>query len=119
MQGTAVFWSIISVTSALHIMTNNMPLSDSNIDGSNVSLPSDQHLDCYDQANGFGNRVSIGTTPVPNLSQSPYYFDNRIQSCNFNGIYILYDGYTYNQGNLNVSTKQIIELDMELTKLGN
>ena len=50
--------------------------------------------------------------PVPDLGASPYYFDNRIQSCLYNGIYILYDGRNYNMNNLNVSKTFLYILDM-------
>ena len=62
-----------------------------------------QQLDCYDQPNCYGTRITIGSSPVPDLANAPYYFDNRIVSCMYNGIYNLYDGWYYNQDNLNVS----------------
>ena len=102
MKGAAVFLGLLSAASALYIVPSNRPLYNFTIAGRKVSLGQDQHLDCYDQTNCFGTRVSIGTNPVPDLGQSPYYFDNRIQSCMFNGIYMLYDNRNYNQNNLNV-----------------
>ena len=65
----------------------------------------DQYIYCYDGPNCGGIRIQINIDPVPDLGQSPYYFDNRIQSCLYNGIYILYDGRNYNVDNLNVSKK--------------
>ena len=65
----------------------------------------DQYLYCYDGPNCAGIRIQINTDPVYDLGASPYYFDNRIVSCLYNGIYILYDGRNFNQDNLNVSQK--------------
>ena len=107
MKGVAIFLGLLSAASALYIIPSNRPRYNETVVGRSgaSSLDQDQHLDCYDQENGYGSRVSIGTTPVPDLNQSPYYFDNRIRSCNYNGIYILYDEYNYNQNNLNVNIK--------------
>merc|ERR1712018_285764 len=65
---------------------------------STVSLRvgSNQNLRCFDQVNESGYYVNFGTTAVPDLSRSPYNFDNRAVSCRFNGIYFLYDNYNYN-----------------------
>ena len=62
-------------------------------------------LYCYDEPNCQGYRVRIENDDlaVPDLAQHPYYFDNRIQSCVFNGMFILYDGIYYNENNLGVS----------------
>ena len=119
MKGVAIFLGLLSAASALYIIPSNRPLYNATVVGRSgvSSLDQDQHLDCYDQENGYGSRVSIGTTPVPDLNQSPYYFDNRIRSCNYNGIYILYDEYNYNQNNLNVNIKWIIGSNMKLIKL--
>ena len=112
MKGAIVLLCFLSAAAALHVMPSNRPLykeSPSSVAKSalGLGLNSDQRMDCYDSANGYGSSVHIGTSPVPDLNQSPYYFDNRIESCNFNGIYILYDGYNYNQGNLNVSSNSV------------
>ena len=81
---------------------------------STVSLRvgSNQNLRCFDQVNESGYYVNIGTTAVPDLSRSPYNFDNRAVSCRFNGIYFLYDNYNFNP-NGNVSA---ISLDFHQTK---
>lgn len=65
---------------------------------STVSLRvgSNQNLRCFDQTNESGYYVNIGTTAVPDLSRSPYNFDNRAVSCRFNGIFFLYDNYNFN-----------------------
>ena len=34
----------------------------------------------------------------------PYNFDNRIASCCFNGVWMLYDDYFFNRDNLKVTT---------------
>ena len=103
MQGLAIFLGLLSASSALYISPVNRPLYDLLIASKKLTSGADQRLDCYDQTNCYGTRITIGTSPVPDLNSSPYYFDNRIQSCNYNGIYLLYDGRNYNQDNLNVS----------------
>merc|ERR1712142_1216929 len=55
-----------------------------------------QHLRCFDQANQVGRTVDFSNIAVADLSRSPYYFDNMIVSCTFNGIYFLYDNYNFN-----------------------
>jgi len=66
----------------------------------NFTLAADQKLECYDEPDCVGIKITIGRDPVSDLSQDPYFFDNRIQSCRYNGIYNLYDGINYNQDNL-------------------
>ena len=77
----------------LFIVTSSM------IHGTRVSLY------CYDKpyCQGYRVRFENGNLYVPDLSLYPYYFDNRIQSCEFNGMFILYDGIYYNENNLGVS----------------
>ena len=117
MDRTTVFLGLLSAASALYIPPTNRPNYNFTIAGRMVNLGQDQRLECYDQQNGAGNRVTVGTNPVPDLGQSPYYFDNRIQSCNYNGIYILYDERNYNQYNLNVS-KNNSAYETALVKVG-
>lgn len=57
-----------------------------------------QHLRCYDSPNQVGYHIDISNTAIPNLASSPYYFDNRMASCTYNGIYFLYDSYNFNTG---------------------
>lgn len=102
MKGVAVLLGLLSTSLALHLPSNIRPDYDVTDDGK-VMSGSDQYIYCYDRPNCQGSRVQVGTSPVPDLNASPYYFDNRIESCNYNGIYILYDGRNYNQDNLNVS----------------
>ena len=82
-----------------------IPLQNKANDGSKHEPKSsyNQQLDCYDQPNCYGTHITIGSSPVPDLANAPYYFDNRIVSCMYNGIYNLYDGWYYNQDNLNVA----------------
>jgi len=71
-------------------------VTSSTIHGMQVSLY------CYDKPYCQGVRVRFENDNliVPDLAQHPYYFDNRIQSCVFNGMFILYDGIYYNENNL-------------------
>ena len=71
---------------------------------SNGKQSSRVKLYCYDGPNCAGIRVKFEVTAVPDLAKYPYYFDNRIQSCLFNGMWILYDGVYYNRHNLDVSS---------------
>ena len=103
MQGLAIFLGLLSSSAALYISPVNRPLYDLLTASKKLTSGADQRLDCYDQTNCYGTRITIGTSPVPDLNSSPYYFDNRIQSCKYNGIYLLYDGRNYNQVNLDVS----------------
>jgi len=68
----------------------------SNATSRTLRAGSNQNLRCYDQPNESGYYVNIGTTAVPDLSRSPYNFDNRAVSCRFNGIFFLYDNYNFN-----------------------
>ena len=79
-------------------------VTSSTIHGMQVSLY------CYDKPNCQGIRVQFENDNliVPDLAQHPYYFDNRIQSCVFNGMFILYDGIYYNENNLGVSIIAIV-----------
>ena len=74
-------------------------ITSSTIHGMHVSLY------CYDRPNCQGIRVRFENNyrAVPDLAQYPFDFDNRIQSCVFNGMFILYDGIYYNENNLGVS----------------
>merc|ERR1712038_1733802 len=100
MKGAIVFLGVLSASLSLHIPSNDRPDYVTTDDGK-LTSGADQYIYCYDQPNCYGTRITIGTSPVPDLAYSPYYFDNRIQSCNYNGIYILYDGRNFNQDNLN------------------
>ena len=74
-------------------------ITSSTIHGMHVSLY------CYDEPNcqGFRVRFEDDYRAVPDLAQYPFNFNNRIQSCVFNGMFILYDGIYYNENNLGVS----------------
>jgi len=57
-----------------------------------------QFLDCYDSYQGGGNRFHV-TDYIPSLRN--YNWDNRISSCCFTGIWILYSEESYNGYNTN------------------
>merc|ERR1719228_2296560 len=56
---------------------------------------SKQFADCYDYAGQRGDRVHV-TDYITSLRN--YNFDNRIESCCFTGIWMLYDKDNYNKG---------------------
>merc|ERR1719369_2662902 len=56
---------------------------------------SKQFADCYDYAGQRGDRVHV-TDYITSLRN--YNFDNRIESCCFTGIWLLYDRENYNVG---------------------
>merc|ERR1719347_1192962 len=58
------------------------------------SRATSQFLDCYEYSNLSGDRVKA-IDYIPDLRN--YNFDNRIASCCFTGIWLLYDEYTYNK----------------------
>ena len=62
-----------------------------------------QQLECFDDAGGVGNLITLdnGRTIIPDLAKED--FDDRIQSCNFRGVYVLYDIELCNNDNLTVS----------------
>merc|ERR1711890_113734 len=57
-----------------------------------------QTMDCYDYNNQGGDRLHL-TDYTPSLRK--YNFDNRIESCCFTGIWILYDRDNYGAGSGN------------------
>ena len=118
MKVVSVFLGVLAASVALHIPSKERPdyVPTTEI---KARSGSDQYIYCYDQPNCYGTRITINTNPVPDLGSSPYYFDNRIESCNYNGIYILYDGRNYNQDNLNVSTNSQIHLTYFHSPLNN
>merc|ERR550519_1526923 len=59
---------------------------------------SKQFADCYDYSSQRGDRVHV-TDYVTSLRN--YNFDNRIESCCFTGIWLLYDKENYNAGSTN------------------
>ena len=102
MKGAAIFLSLLYSALALQVPLNGKPVYDVAEDTKVIS-GADQQLTCYDGTNCIGNhQCTIGKTPVPDLAVAN--MDNRIQSCLYNGIYILYDEKNYNQNNLNVGT---------------
>ena len=59
-----------------------------------------QNVDCYDYTNSEGGRLHA-TDYMSRLRD--YNFDNKIESCCFTGIWILYDNENYNSGNINAA----------------
>ena len=102
MKQVAIFLSLLYSALALHVPSKGRPAYDA-AEGRKVISGADQNLQCYDGTDCIGShQCNIGTTPVPDLYVA--HMDNRIQSCLYNGIYILYDETYYNRDNLNVST---------------
>ena len=104
MKGIIIFVSVVSASLALYVRQENANLH--NYPGKRLA-PAGQRLDCYDRDDCTGARITVRGNSVPDLWEYSYYFDNRIQSCRFNGIYILYDGSYYNQNDLKVSNRSI------------
>ena len=102
-KATGTFLCLFVVASAFHLPNQRSRLTNGT-EERKLDSGSDQMMYCYDEPNCQGIRLTFGMDPVPDLGQSPYYFDNRIQSCMYYGIYILYDGSYYNRNNLNVRT---------------
>merc|ERR1712055_815431 len=61
------------------------------------NLAVNQFADCYDYTNQGGDRVHA-TDYVPALRQ--YNMDNKIESCCFTGIFILYEDENYDNNNM-------------------
>ena len=103
MKTTIVFLGLMATAFSLRIPQLKRPIYQNATSDIQLRSGMDQYIYCYDGPNCAGIRIQINMDPVPDLGQSPYYFDNRIVSCLYNGIYILYDGRNFNQDNLNVS----------------
>ena len=119
MKGAIVFLGVISTAFCLHIPQLNRPRYHNATTDVQPESEMDQYIYCYDGPNCAGIRIQINLDPVPDLGASPYYFDNRIQSCLYNGIYILYDGRNYNMDNLNVSKPNLYILWLRCHLKGN
>ena len=52
-----------------------------------------QELECYDEGGGRGIQIRLGSGDalIPDLADDKYNFNDRIESCNFSGVFILYD----------------------------
>ena len=116
MKGIIIFVGMISASLALYVEPEKTNVH--NYHGKRLA-PAGQRLDCYDRDDCTGARISVRGYSVPNLAAYPYHFDNRIQSCRFNGIYILYDWRYYNQNDLKVRKTPIESFDARIliTKL--
>ena len=104
MKGIIIFVGLVSSSLALYVQPEKTNLH--NYRGKRLA-PAGQRLDCYDRDDCTGARITVRGNSVPNLAAYPYHFDNRIQSCKFNGIYILYDWRYYNHNDLKVSKRSI------------
>ena len=119
MKDVATFLGLLSAASALYALPNNRAHYNKTLLGRlhKIKAPSQyQRLECYDQNEGKGNKITIGVNPVVDLSQLPYEFNNRIRSCRFNGNFVLYDDKNYNSNNPDVSFKVIHEMRMKVAK---
>ena len=115
MQILVVFLSALSVSSARQesrkIVQLNNPVADGKKSTPAFGEPLDftgQTLHCYDELGcppHYGSNITIGMNNAPDLSKYPYYFDNRIKSCMYNGIYLLYEFTYYNKDHVKVSVK--------------
>lgn len=61
-------------------------------------------LYCYDKPNCKGKWIALENSnlKVPVLGAYPFHFDNRIRSCRFNGMFILYQDVNFNINELDV-----------------
>ena len=115
MQILAIFLSVLSVSSARQDSRKILPLNNhvaaSKKSGPAFGEPLDftgQTLHCYDELGcppHYGSNITIGMNNAPDLSKYPYYVKNRIKSCMFNGIYLLYEYTYYNKDHVTVSVK--------------
>jgi len=97
MKGMIIFVGMVSASLALYVQPEKTNLHNYRV---KRLAPAGQRLDCYDRDDCTGARITVRGNSVPNLAAYPYHFDNRIQSCKFNGIYILYDWRYYNHNDL-------------------
>ena len=102
MNGRVIFLSTVLAYILLCDAEEKMPMTNGIAVGRKLEIKH-QTLDCYDQPQCKGSNMTVRFgRNVPDLKRYPYNFDNRIQSCKYNGIYVLYDGPEYNKGNLEV-----------------
>ena len=117
MQILAIFLSVLSVSSARQDSRKIVPLNNHVADGKKSGQAFGeslnflgQKLHCYDELGcppHYGTNITIGMNNAPDLSKYPYYFKNRIKSCMFNGIYLLYEFTYYNKDHVTVSVKVV------------
>ena len=131
MQILAAFLSVLSVSSAFHESSKDVPLNNPAAAGKKSgpafgeSLEfTGQTLHCYDQLgcpSHYGSNITIGMNNAPDLSKYPYYLKNRIKSCMYNGIYLLYEFTYYNKDHVKASVKvgRFIVFFINLTKVKN
>jgi len=70
---------------------------DKSPDGKNAGS---QTADCYDYPNSGGDRITV-VDYISDLAE--YWWDNKVESCCFTGIWLLYDGVNYNSENPDAS----------------
>ena len=63
------------------------------VSSANIRPDSKPFLKCFDATT---DSFEIGAESVPDLSENPYFFDNKATKCVVNGIYILYGNYHFN-----------------------
>jgi len=85
----------VSSTSSVRTSSRLMSGSTNNRTRSSAIV---QSMDCYDYNNQGGDRLHL-TDYAPSLRN--YNFDNRIESCCFTGIWLLYDLDNYGKGTTN------------------
>ena len=96
--------SIVFVLLLAGVLSKDLSPSSSSrprINSSNSrSSAGDQYLDCYEYTNNGGERLRA-IDYIDNLAG--YNFNNRISSCCFTGIWLLYADTNYNAGNTGAS----------------
>ena len=115
MQILAMFLSVLSISSARQESRKIVQLNNHVADGKKSGQAFGeslnflgQKLHCYDELGcppHYGSNITIGMNNAPDLSKYPYYVKNRIKSCMFNGIYLLYEYTYYNKDHVTVSVK--------------
>merc|ERR1719397_1433759 len=94
MKSALVCFALVGLSAASSLSKNSRPLAHP---GARMTPRASQALNCFDGANSGGNRVSA-TDYIDDLRN--YNMDNRISSCCFQGIWILYQDSNYNGNNL-------------------
>jgi len=85
---------VVGLSSASSLSKNNRPLAHHS---TRMSPRESQFLNCYDNTNSGGDAIAA-TDYIDDLRN--YNMDNRISSCCFQGIWILYEDTNYNKNNL-------------------
>ena len=101
---------VIAASLALYVATKELIINNDHT-ARKVLKEEGQTLNCYekpdcDWLNGDFIYIGVGRN-VPDLKLGPFsspgvHLDDRIASCKYDGIYLLYDGRDYNKDNLKV-----------------